>query len=1022
MLPLTAVFATTEETRTVKHPHPNHWRGLEEWEDPTSVREQAETEFIDTPLRIGAEPGRRDFLKATGFLVAASSFTACSRPPEEKALPPVVQLEGDVPGKSYRYATVCGACPSACGIVAKVRDGRPIKLEGNPAHPLTRGGLCATGQASILSLYDSHRVQLPRSAGKESSWDEADSRIAEALSAARQNSGAVRVLSSTLTSPTLLRQIASFVSAFPDGKHVVADPVSASAILDAHERTHGVRRLPHYQLGKAEVVASFDADFLGSWIATTEFTRGYTESRLAEQAPRKAAWHTQVEARYTVSGGKADERIKVAPWEVSATLEHLVAKLASLSGKAFVPGSAAPAAEVMAAIDRLAQRLWNARGKSLVLYGANEIAGQQLANFANELLGNYGSTLDLSLPSLQRQGSDRDLAQLLAEIAGGKVAVLFVLGMNPVADLPLSDATRQAFERIPMLVTLAPREDETAAIAKIHCPDSDPFESWGDAEPVAGLVSVQQPLILPLDKSRPALESFAKWAGKPASAYELVQAHWRESIHPRAASAVPFETFWHKALHDGFAEVKSNLPVVGAFATGAVTPLGKQAAAAAMLQLYVKPGMLDGALAYNPWLQELPDPVTKATWDNYASISPAKAKELGVKNGDIVRVAVGDTALELPALVQAGQHDALVAVALGYGRKISARFQDFGPKWIDHRATTGANGLVGVNAASLLSMEGNTLSYLRPGVTLATTGKRQALAVTQSHHTLSVPENLDPGGPPRPIVQEVYLSEPETFPAHDPEDVPELWPPDHPYPGHRWGMAIDLDACTGCSACVVACQIENNVPVVGKDEVMRKREMHWIRIDRYYSGDVENPSSAHQPMLCQHCENAPCETVCPVLATVHSSEGLSQQVYNRCIGTRYCANNCPYKVRRFNWFNYPREDKLANLLLNPDVTVRSRGVMEKCSFCIQRIQEAKISAKQEGRELKDGDVVTACQQSCPANAIVFGDMNNPESKVSKWVKNPRRYRVLEEINVRPSVHYLKIVKRSGEKPGEEHHG
>ncbi len=1006
----------------MKHPTPNHWRGLEEWEDPPSVRAQGEAEFSDTPLRIGSDPGRRDFLKATGFLIAASSFTACTRPPVEKALPPVVQLEGDVPGKSYRYATVCGACPSACGVVAKVRDGRPIKLEGNPAHPLTHGGLCAAGQASILSLYDSHRAQLPHAAGEEISWDEADRRIAEALSKIRQGTGAVRVLSTTLTSPTLLRQITSFVSAFADGKHVVADPVSASAVLDAHQRTHGVRRLPHYQFARAEVIASFDADFLGSWFATPEFTRGYTEARMADGAPRKAAWHTQVEARYSVSGGKADERLKVAPWEITPALEHLVAKLASLGGKPFIPGSDAPTGDAAAAVDRLANRLWDARGKSLVLCGANDVAAQQLCNFANELLGNYGSTLDLSQPSLQRQGSDRDLAQLLADVAEGRVAALFVVGTNPIADLPLNDAARAAFEKIPLLVSLAPRQDETASVATIHCPDSDPFESWGDAEPVAGMVSVQQPLIQPLGKSRPAIESFAKWAGKPASAYDLVQAHWREAIYPRAATQAPFETFWRKAVHDGYAEVRPSLPSAGAFAANAVVPLEKKAAAAAMLQLYAKSGMLDGALAYNPWLQEMPDPVTKAVWDNYASLSPAKAKELGVGNGDVVRVALGDTALELPVLVQAGQHDALVAVALGYGRKISARFQDMGPKWIDHRSSTGANGMVGVNVAPLLAFEADALAYMRPGVTLARTGKRQLLAVTQLHNTISVPENLDPGGPPRPIVQEVYLSAPETYDFTDEEEAPELWAQDHAYTGHRWGMAIDLDACTGCSACVVACQIENNVPVVGKDEVSRKREMHWIRIDRYYSGDVENPSSAHQPMLCQHCENAPCETVCPVLATVHSDEGLNQQIYNRCVGTRYCANNCPYKVRRFNWFDYPREDKLANLLLNPDVTVRSRGVMEKCSFCVQRIQEAKIEAKREGREMRDGDVVTACQQTCPANAIVFGDSNNPESKISKWMKNSRRYRVLEELNVRPSVNYLKIVKRSGEQPREDHHG
>ncbi len=1006
----------------MKESRPTHWRGLEEWENPQAVREEGEAEFADTPLRGGVDPGRRDFLKTTGFLIAASSFTACVRPPVQESLPPIVQLEGDVPGKSYRYATVCGGCSAACGVLAKVRDGRPIKLEGNPAHPLSSGGLCAVGQASILSLYDSHRSQLPKAGDEELAWEEADRRIGEALARLKQGGGAVRVLSPTISSPTLLRQIQTFTGAFSDGKHVVADAVSASAVLDAHQKTHGVRRLPHYHFAKADVIASFDADFLGTWIAAPEFTRGYTEARLDNLTPRKTAWHTQVEARYSVTGGKADERIKVAPWEVAAGLEHLVAKLASLGGKQFSPGSDAPAGEAAEAIEQLANRLWGAQGKSLVLCGVNDVAVQQLVNYANELLGNYGATIDLAQPSLQRQGSDGDLAQLLADIGQDRVAALFLLNANPLADLPLDEAARQAFERIPLLVSLVPRRDETAEAATLHCPDSDTYESWGDAEPVAGVVSVQQPLVEKIGKSRPALESFAIWSGAPASSYDLVRGNWRDNVYPRAATTDSFEIFWHKALHDGWAEVRPNLSAAGAFAVSAAAPLAKKPAAEAMLQLYAKAGILDGSLAYNPWLQEMPDPVTKATWDNYASISPARAKQLGVTNGDIVRVAVGGTSLDLPALVQVGQHDALVAVALGYGRKISARFQDFGPKWIDHLPSTGTNGLVGVNAAPFLAFDAGTLSYLRPGVTVAGTGKKQILAVTQTHHTLTPPSNLDLHEPPRPIVQEFYMNAAEAFPAADEELTPELWPPDHPYPGHRWGMGIDLDACTGCSACVVACQIENNVPVVGKDEVRRKREMHWIRIDRYYSGDVENPSSANQPMLCQHCENAPCETVCPVLATVHSDEGLNQQIYNRCVGTRYCANNCPYKVRRFNWFNYPREDKLVNLMLNPDVTVRSRGVMEKCSFCIQRIQEAKIEAKSEGREMKDGDVVTACQQSCPANAIVFGDMNDPDSKVSKWKKNVRRYRVLEEINVRPSVNYLKIVKRGAAPAREEHHG
>lgn len=1002
--------------------NPSHWRGLAEWEDPTQVQQRGAAEFVDSPLRTVATPDRRDFLKAAGFLVAATSFTACSRAPEEKALPPVTQVEGVVPGRSYHYATVCAACPSGCGVVAKVRDGRPLKLEGNASHPLSRGALCAAGQASILGLYDSQRSGLPRIGGKESSWDAADRRILELLSEIRRDKRAVRVLSSTVNSPTMLRQIRAFLATFADAKHVVVDPISVSAILDAHERTNGVRRLPRYHFSKAEVIASFDADFLGSWISPAEFTRGYSEARTADGVPRKDAWHMQAESRYSLSGGKADERLKLAPWEIEPALEYLVADLAARAVEPFHPGSSALSDELMESIARTGERLWSARGRSLVLYGGNDVAGQLLCNFANELLGNYGNTLDIGLPSQQRQGSDRDYSQLVAELKEGRVAALVIYSANPVADLPLTEEVRAAIAKIPLLVTLSPREDETAMMAGFHCPDCDPTESWGDAEPVAGVVSVRQPLVQPLSKARAAVESFATWAGSPATSYDLLRDCWREVIYPLAASPAEFEDLWHQALLDGCAHVQPAIPPARPFTTSEIRPLKPAQSQSLVMQLYAKSGMFDGALAYNPWLHEMPDPVTKAVWDNYACLSPAKASELGLEDGEVVRIALGETTIELPVLVQVGQHDNLVAVALGYGRRVSARFQRIGPQWLEGRSTTGSNGLVGVNAAPLLALDSDGLSYLRPGVTIEKTGTRQILAVTQLHHTLTVPPHLDPGGPPRPIVQEVLLHSGESDTDTHTEEHPELWPRDHVYNGHRWAMAIDLDACTGCSACVVSCQIENNVPVVGKDEVVRNREMHWIRIDRYYSGTPDNPRAAHQPMMCQHCEHAPCETVCPVLATVHGGEGLNEQIYNRCVGTRYCANNCPYKVRRFNWFDYPRTDRLANLLLNPDVTVRSRGVMEKCSFCVQRIQEAKLEAKRQGRELQDQEVTTACQQSCPAGAIVFGDLNDPESTVSKRVKNPRRYRVLEEINVRPSVNYLKVVRRDTRQSAEEQHG
>jgi molybdopterin-containing oxidoreductase family iron-sulfur binding subunit len=444
------------------------------------------------------------------------------------------------------------------------------------------------------------------------------------------------------------------------------------------------------------------------------------------------------------------------------------------------------------------------------------------------------------------------------------------------------------------------------------------------------------------------------------------------------------------------------------------------------LVLYAKTALPDGRHAYNPWLQELPDPVTKATWDNYASIAPALAAEMGINDGEVVRLQVAGASVELPALIQPGQHERVVAVALGYGRMVSARFATAGPKWFERRPTLGANGFVGTNAAPFLQLENGTVRYWREGVTIASTGKRHPVAVTQDHNSLMAPKHLDSGDGPRPIVQETTIEElraggARRESAHGVHGA-ELWPDDHPFAGHRWAMAIDLNACTGCSACVIACQVENNVPVTGKDEVLRNREMHWIRIDRYYSGPPSDVEVVHQPMMCQHCEHAPCETVCPVLATVHSAEGLNQQIYNRCVGTRYCANNCPYKTRRFNWFEYSREDRLANLVLNPDVTVRSRGVMEKCSFCVQRIQDAKAEAKLQNRELLDGEIQTACQQTCPAQAIVFGDLNNPMSKVAGRMNSSRSYRVLEELNVRPSVNYLKVVRQPAPDGGKGRHG
>jgi molybdopterin-containing oxidoreductase family iron-sulfur binding subunit len=1007
---------------------------------------------------------RRDFLCAAGFAIAGTALAGCQRAPVQQALPLLVQPEGAVAGRADYYASVCAGCSAGCGLLVKVRDGRPIKLEGNPDHPLSRGGLCAVGQASILGLYDSLRLQHPLSDGRQTTWEEVDRDVRARLDDARRQGGAVRVLSGTFTSPTGRALLTRFLGQFADARHVVYDPLSSSAILDAHRQTHGDRVLPRYFFERAEVLVSFDADFLGTWISPVEFAAGYHAGRSLEGAPPRCSFHVQFESRLSLTGCKADERVCVAPGELGLVMTHLARRLAEARRRAERAGVPFPAAGAEAPpvadglLDRLAERLWQKRGRSLVVCGSQDVAEQLLCNLLNHLLDNYGATLDVARPSYQRQGDDAALHELVGELRRGRVAALFLLGCNPVYDLPGGGEWETLLQGVRLVVSCAERLDETARLAHYVSPVPHPLASWGDAEPMAGVVSLSQPTLRPLGDTRPLLESLAAWSGAPQSADDLIRLTWEAEVFPRyrAALAVAgastmglvgtpsghgpllascalvagdvyrgdgtFQAFWDHTLHEGFARVvprEVRIQNCNLRAVQAVLQARRPSAGTYSLVLYPKVGMLDGRHAYNPWLQELPDPVSKVTWDNYACLAPATASRLGLHDGDVVRLEAPGPgparALELPVLVQPGQHDGVIAVALGYGSIASARFADIGPRWLEAGPTLGPGGLVGVNAAPLLGWEGGNLRFARDEVRLTALGRRQALASTQDHHTITVPRHLaQPGHERRPAVQEMTVAALNAArnhaPGHQEPERPDLWPEDHPATGHRWGMVIDLAACTGCSACVVACQVENNIPVVGKDEVSRHREMHWLRIDRYYSGEVGDVDVAHQPMLCQQCGNAPCETVCPVLATVHSAEGLNQQVYNRCVGTRYCANNCPYKVRRFNWFDYSRDDALQNLVLNPEVTVRSRGVMEKCTFCVQRIQEAKIEARRQELPLADGAIQPACQQSCPAQAIVFGDLNDPRSRVARLARNRRGYQVLAELNVRSSVTYLKGVR------------
>ncbi|MGE5056123.1 MAG: Fe-S-cluster-containing hydrogenase [Acidobacteriota bacterium] len=1005
----------------------HYWKALEEKEGGPGFLKQGVRDLVqDSPRNFR----RRDFLKAAGFSVGVAFATGCSRAPLQKAIPLLSQPEEIVPGRSLFYASTCNGCSAGCGVLAKVRDGRPIKLEGNPEHPFSRGGLCATGQASILGLYDSQRLQHPLRQGNKISWDTADREVLAQLASIRNQHGIVRFLTGTITSPSVLAAIQQFLNSFPDSRHVVYDPISNSALLDAYQETHGTRLMPRLHLEKAEVIAGFDADFLGTWISPVEYTAAYRAGRNLEE--RRVSYHVQFEPRMSLTGSKADQRFAVAPGEYGVLLTHLTMLVAKRGGISldWAEPDASPVPTIF--LEELADRLWRARGRSLVVCGSQAIQEQVLANYLNHLLGNYGSTIDLDRPSLQAQGNDRDLESLFGELQAGKIHALCVYGVNPAFDLPDGGQLQAALSKVPLLVSFGQRMDETAALARYILPEPHFLESWGDTEAVSGVISISQPSVHRLGDTRSLQETFSAWNGQAKPGYELLREFWNAKVFPRRQKKEhDFDAFWDRSVQDGYAEVEPATARTRRFDARHIQPILRSSDNKSLtLILYPTVAMLDGRNAYNPWLHELPDPISKVTWDNYASISPATARKLGVSNGDIVHIATTETsgnALELPAYVQPGQHDDVIAVALGYGSKLSARFAKVGPQWIDALLSVGDNGLVGQNAAPYLELKDGALRYASVQVTLSRTGKQRELACTQIHNTLTVPENLRPAGSgPRSIVQETtlaaFLKDPHSG-VEDNDEKEDLWPTDHPYTGPRWGMVVDLNACTGCSSCVIACQVDNNIPVVGRDEVRRNREMHWMRIDRYYSESEHGQIDvAHQPLMCQQCDNAPCETVCPVLATVHSEDGLNQQVYNRCVGTRYCANNCPYKGRRFNWFNYSHDDQLQNLVLNPDVTVRSRGVMEKCTFCIQRIQEAKIEAKRRGEKIEDGAVRTACQQSCPAQAIYFGDLNDPNSRVSRMMQNPRRYRVLEELNVRPAVGYLTVVRNRDQKNKEEQHG
>jgi len=1009
-----------------------YWKGLEELNKTPEFVEKNKHEFaepipIEDVLTGGGLAGktpRRDFLKALGFGVGAVTLAACQKVPVHKSIPYLIKPEEVTPGVANYYVSTY----EGQAILVKTREGRPIKIEGNPNDILGKGGLSGQAQASVLDLYDTNRLKNPMKDNGDYGWGQVDGFVKTELAAIKGGGKKMFIVSSTITSPSTLAVIADFIAQFPNTKHISYDAVSYTGIIQANQNSFGKAVLPHYNFDKADVIVSFGADFLGTWISPTEFIRQYVQNRNNKSLQsKKMSRHIQFETGMSVTGSNADVRIPIKPSEEGIALINLYNAISGTT----LPGTKALTNNVAdKAITIVAKELLNAKGKALVVAGSNDVATQVLVNAINSLLGSYGTTIDLDNPSHQYSGNDAELVEFVNEMKGGEVDAAFFLNANPVYDYYNSKEITEALKKVRLKVSFADHADETASLCNIVAPDSYYLESWGDENSVEGYYTILQPTINPVYDTRQAERSLMIWSDSPVKDYyTYVRNNWDKEL--LAKGGLSGQKGWETLLQTGFVKAAANPAGSYTFTHDlnavAQTVLDHSNLLAAdgskvELQLYQTVAMRDGKRANNPWLQELPDPVSKVTWDNFAAMSPSDMKKWGYEDGDVVKIDANGYSINLPVLSQPGQTQGTISVAVGYGRTLA------GP--------VGDN--VGKNAYPFHSLRNGTFQTSATAV-LTATGDNSPLSQTQTHHSIEGRNS---------IIKEAtfteYLKNPSTGSGneegHKDYNENNLFWQDYDHPQYNWVMAIDLNACTGCGACVVACSAENNVPVVGKAEVGRRREMHWIRIDRYYSfndngnggvtrereiaklEDLDHVKVVYQPMLCQHCDHAPCETVCPVLATVHSSEGLNHMAYNRCVGTRYCANNCPYKVRRFNWFNYWNDARFENylqndhtlLVLNPDVVTRFRGVMEKCSMCIQRIQAGKLKAKIEKRAVKDGDIKVACQQTCPANAIVFGNANDPKSEVSKALKSERTYYVLEELNTQPGIGYQVKIRNISE--------
>ena len=976
----------------------SYWRSLEERAGSRSFLETLHREFPSPNASFRGHLTRRRALQLMGASLAMAGLAGCVKMPTEKIVPYVRQPEEFIPGQPLFFATAMQMGGYGTGILVESHLGRPTKVEGNPQHAASLGGTDVFAQSSVLTLYDPDRSQAVIHLGQIASWASFLNAISDLRNqwSTTQGSG-LRILTETITSPTLASHLRQLLTTFPSARWHQYEPVNRDNVREGGRLAFGEYVETRYGFDQAEVILALDSDFLFSGPGNARYARDFARRRQVTDGQATMNRLYVVESMPTVTGAMADHRLPVPAGMVEGIAKAIARSLAIPVGG---PQEVVPPA-VARWISAVVQDLRNYQGSSLVLAGEWQPPYVHFVTHGiNQLLGNVGKTVVYTDPVEANPVSQMEsLRELVADMSAGRVNVLVILGGNPVLTSPADLRFADSLSKVPLCIHLSLFDDETAQLSHWHIPEAHFLESWGDVRAYDGTVSIIQPLISPLYGGKSAHELLSALLGQAdRSAYETVRGFWSTKV-PKAPGASPvssFEIFWQKALNDGVIQGTALPPKPVSWkgqstegnpgdqpATPSQPSAGTTAARSLEIQFRPDPTIWDGRFANNGWLQELPKPLTKLTWDNAVLISPATAQRLGLNTEDVVRLRYQGRAVKAPVWILPGHAHDSITVHLGYGRTRAGRV---------------GNG-AGFNAYLLRSADH---PWLGSGVEIEKTGERYSLATTQNHFSMEG----------RNLVRAGRLTQ---F-RDNPNFVREMDTVKPPYTslfpgfqetGYAWGMSINVNACIGCGTCVVACQAENNIPVVGKEEVIRGREMHWIRIDRYYQGEIENPATYHEPIPCMQCENAPCELVCPVGATNHSSEGLNQMIYNRCVGTRYCSNNCPYKVRRFNFFQFGDwTTPSLKLQRNPNVTVRSRGVMEKCTYCVQRINAAKIRAEKENREVRDGEIVTACQAACPTEAIIFGNINDPNSRVSRLKAQPLNYGLLEELNTRPHTTYL----------------